>query len=162
MPREVYEAVAKSSRIASSRSALSFRKVDLLNPSAASTESLPWIKDFYDVYPGSMTVRKRAITTGQHIVDAQVESEDGNPIVVLRFDIFTRNQRIRELGPDTQLIAIVLDDQIVATVLAPDLHRDRTVLRGPFSRKKAEQLALRLRSISVPAPLNAVEACPAS
>lgn len=105
-------------------------------------------------------VKRRALLTGELLVDAGVGRDDmGRPAVTFRFnplgarkfaDITTEN-----VGKP---FAIVLDNEVItAPLINEPILGGSGIISGTFSPEEAAQLAILLRSGSLPAPLDVIE-----
>ncbi|MGL5784229.1 MAG: protein translocase subunit SecD [Alphaproteobacteria bacterium] len=106
-------------------------------------------------------VRKERLVTGDMLVDAQpsIDPERHRPEVQFRFN----PQGAKRFGDATRenvgrLFAIVLDQQVIS---APEISQPilggAGVIHGSFSTQEAQDLALLMRSGSLPAPLSFLE-----
>ena len=148
-------------------SRINFQKIDeTIDPTSDEIppgyELLGWSRHFYDPRPGPIVVRKRVVISGGNIVDAQATMEGGQPVVTLRFDIFTQGRKSARVLEDDDVIAVVLDDDVITTLLGRDLRLEHAVIRSAITRTQAEELAEVLRPVKFPAPIKEVDACPTS
>ena len=120
------------------------------------TETLP-----YDEDSTNITVSKRIIISGDHLVDAQprMDTEVNQTVVSFTLDRIGSKKFARAtstgVGKD---LAIILDGKIIS---APNI-REPIVggsgqISGGFTFQTATDLALLLRSGALPAPLNIIE-----
>lgn len=109
--------------------------------------------------PRYWVVKRKVELSGEHLVDAQVTFQDGQPVVSFRFDstgarIFadiTRNH----VG---ELFAIVLDDRVIsAPRIREPILGGSGIIEGGFTVETANELAILLRAGALPAPLHVVE-----
>jgi len=112
--------------------------------------------------PGArIAVERRAIITGERIVDARQEfsPENNLPVVTIRFD----GAGSLAFGRTTQehtgkQFAIILDNQVIS---APSINEPilggSAQISGSFTVESANQLAISLRSGSLPVDLTVVE-----
>ncbi|MFP5329691.1 MAG: protein translocase subunit SecD [Alphaproteobacteria bacterium] len=109
---------------------------------------------------GFMAVKRRAIVTGDQLVDAkQSFDQDGRPVV----DIGFNTAGARRFGRVTQEnvnkpFAIILDDKILS---APNINEPilggRAQISGSFTVQSANDLAISLASGKLPVKLNVIE-----
>jgi preprotein translocase subunit SecD len=108
---------------------------------------------------GFLVVKRRAIITGDQLVDAQPSFQDGIPVVSFRFD----SAGGRRFGKATQEnvgrpFAIVLDNQVIS---APRINEPilggAGIIQGNFTTESANELAILLRSGKLPIELRVVE-----
>jgi len=106
-------------------------------------------------------VRKERLVTGDMLVDAQpiFNPERHQPEVSFRFNA----QGAQRFGTATQenigrLFAIVLDKQVIsAPRISQHIPNGSGVIQGSFTTQEAQDLALLMRSGSLPAPLTFLE-----
>lgn len=108
---------------------------------------------------GFTVVKRRAIVTGDQLVDAQPSFQDGVPVVSFRFD----SAGGRRFGRATQEnvgkpFAIVLDGQVIS---APRINEPilggSGIIQGSFTTESANELAILLRSGKLPVELKVME-----
>ncbi|MFQ3594822.1 MAG: protein translocase subunit SecD [Sphingomonadaceae bacterium] len=106
-----------------------------------------------------MAVRRRAIVTGDQLVDAQPTFQDGVPVVSFRFDA-TGGRRFGRATQENvgRPFAIVLDNQIIS---APRINEPilggSGIIQGSFTTETANELAILLRSGKLPVELTVIE-----
>lgn len=108
---------------------------------------------------GTYVINRKPVVSGENLTDAQVQFQDGAPVVSFKFDTIGG----KKFGEATKAnvgsqLAIVLDNEILS---APTIQTAITggsgVITGNFSTKSAGELALLLRSGALPAPLEVLE-----
>jgi preprotein translocase subunit SecD len=142
---------------------LEFKLVDVLaNPTSprppAGSQFLPYPDDPAGV--GRLAVKRRAMVTGDQLVDAQQDfNERGEPAVSLRFD----SEGARRFGRATQEnvnkpFAIILDDVVITApnIIQPILGGQASIA-GSFTVETANDLAVQLRSGKLPVELQVIE-----
>lgn len=109
-----------------------------------------------DRYQAAYVVRKRALVSGDELVDSrQSFDENGAPAVSFKFN----GSGARKFGDATarnvgKKFAIVLDGRIIsAPVINGAITGGSGVITGSFTAQSAADLALLLRSGALPAPL---------
>lgn len=107
-----------------------------------------------------LAIKRRALLTGDLLIDAGVTQDNmGQPAVSFRFNAIG-SKRFGEATTQNvgQPFAIVLDDEIIT---APRINEPilggSGIISGSFSPQEAADLALLLRSGSLPAPLSIME-----
>jgi preprotein translocase subunit SecD len=109
--------------------------------------------------PIEYVVRKRALVTGDMLVDSQPTVDQGRPVVSFRFDAVGA----RRFGDVTRRnvgkpFAIVLDNQVIsAPVIREAILGGNGIISGNFTTESARDLALLLRSGALPVPIKVVE-----
>ena len=110
--------------------------------------------------PGqSVLIKKRAVLTGDTLVDSQPTFEQGAPVVSFRFNAIGTKRFCDVTRENTgKPFAIVLDDEVIS---APRINEaicgGSGIISGSFTVKEAHDLSLLLRAGALPAPLNVVE-----
>ncbi len=108
---------------------------------------------------GQIAVRRRAIVTGDQLIDSQPTFQDGQPVVSFRFD----SQGGRRFGRVTQdnvgrPFAIILDGVVIS---APRINEPilggAGIIQGSFTTESANELAILLRSGKLPVSLEVIE-----
>ena len=108
---------------------------------------------------GRIAVRRRAIITGDQLIDSQPSFQDGQPVVSFRFD----SQGGRRFGRATQEnvgrpFAIILDGVVIS---APRINEPilggSGIIQGSFTTESANELAILLRSGKLPVSLGVIE-----
>jgi protein-export membrane protein SecD len=113
-----------------------------------------------DEFNQPLAVQRRAVVSGEDLVDAQQAfDQQGRNVVSLRFN----GSGGRAFGRMTEAnvrkrFAIVLDDRIIsAPVINEPILGGSGQISGNFTAETANELALLLRSGALPAPLNVIE-----
>ena len=109
---------------------------------------------------GAIAVQRRAIVTGDQLVDAkQTFDQDGRPVVSISFN----TQGARRFGRVTQEnvnrpFAIILDEAVLsAPVINEPILGGQAQISGNFTVESANQLAISLASGKLPVKLNVIE-----
>lgn len=106
-----------------------------------------------------LVLHREAIITGDMLVDAQPSFYENRPAVSFRFDTVGA----KRFGEATSTnvgrpFAIVLDDAIIsAPMISVPILGGSGVIQGSFTVQSANELALLLRSGSLPAPIIVIE-----
>jgi len=156
-PQRVKDLIGKTAR-------LTFHMVDMnVSPSACASGQAPLTVRCLPQNKGDggmLAVQRRALITGDMLVDAQPGySEYGQSVVNFRFD----NLGARKFADITRQnigkpFAIVLDDVIItAPVINSVIAGGSGQISGNFSVESANDLAVLLRAGALPAPLKVVE-----
>lgn len=112
-------------------------------------------------YEPFVLVKRRAVVSGENLVDARpsYDSQRGIPVVSFRFD----GQGARLFGRTTtdnvnKRFAIILDDKVIS---APSINEPilggSGQISGNFTLESASELATLLRAGALPAPLKIIE-----
>lgn len=123
-------------------------------------KKLPMVKDGNKKH--YVAINNKVIISGEKLIDAQVsfsEKNKGQPIVVIKFDRVGAKKfadvTTNNVGKN---LAIVLDNQIIsAPVISEPIQNGSAIISGNFTIEEANQLAILLRSGSLPAPLKIIE-----
>ena len=102
---------------------------------------------------------RKAIVTGEHLVDAQATYQDNEPVVSFRFDT-AGGKKFGEVTKNNigERLAIVLDNEVIsAPTIQSAILGGNGIISGSFSVESANDLALLLRSGALPAPLEVLE-----
>ena len=102
---------------------------------------------------------RKAIVTGEHLVDAQPSFQEGEAVVSFKFDT-VGGKKFGEVTRDNigERLAIVLDNEVIsAPVIQSAIMGGNGIISGNFTVKSANDLALLLRSGALPAPLEVLE-----
>lgn len=108
---------------------------------------------------GVIVVKRRALITGDQLVDSQPSYQDGIPVVSFRFD----NVGGKRFAKATQEnvgkpFAILLDGQVIS---APRINEPilggSGIIQGNFTTQTANELAILLRSGKLPVELKVIE-----
>lgn len=147
-------------RILGTTAKLSFHKVEknMINDESStrdlSKKLLPMIEG-----DGSLLVNSKPIITGENLINAQIQFQNGVPVVQFslnqigakKFAEFTQKNRGERL-------AIILDGKILsAPSINEPINSGEGVISGHFSVDSATELALMLKAGALPAPLKIVE-----
>jgi len=102
---------------------------------------------------------KKVEVSGEHLVDAQIAYDQGQPVVSFRFDSVGAKKFAKVTTENVdRLFAIVLDDEIIsAPRINSPIIQGSGIITGGFTPKSANDLALLLRAGALPAPLTIVE-----
>jgi len=106
-----------------------------------------------------IVVRKRVMVSGENLIDAQPNFQEGQPIVTFRFDA-AGGKRFGDTTSQNvaKRLAIVLDGQVIS---APQIREPilggSGIITGSFTVAEAQDLALLLRAGALPAPLTVLE-----
>ncbi len=110
--------------------------------------------------PGTVAVKRRAMITGDQLVDSQVGQDDnGSPAVTFRFDA-TGGRRFAKATQENvgKPFAIILDNKVIS---APNINGPilggSGIITGSYTTASANQFAIRLRSGKLPVELKVVE-----
>lgn len=104
-------------------------------------------------------ITRRAVVSGDTLIDSQPSFDQGRPIVTFRFD----NVGGKKFGDITtqnvgKQLAIVLDDKVIsAPVIQGPIIGGSGIITGTFSVQEASDLSLLLRAGALPAPLTVLE-----
>ena len=142
---------------------LEFKLVDLTaDPALVAQGRAPagsQILGFTD-QPGSIVVKRRAIITGDQLIDAGLTTDqNGQPAASFRFD----SAGGRKFAKATQAnvgkpFAIILDNKVIS---APNINEPilggSGIISGSFTTESANSLAILLRSGKLPVELKVVE-----
>lgn len=134
---------------------LSFHLVDLGDDAAGGTRSLPMQDN-----PGQMiSIQRKALLTGDMLVNAQPAFQDGMSVVSFRLNSvgakkFCDVTRANVNKP----FAIVLDNVVLS---APNINEaicgGAAIISGRFSVQETNDLSILLRAGALPAPLHVME-----
>jgi preprotein translocase subunit SecD len=104
-------------------------------------------------------VKRRALLSGEYLVDSQATFDQGMPAVSFKFD----STGSRKFGDATSQnvnkpFAIVLDGKVLsAPVIREPILGGTGIITGDFTVEEANELALLLRAGALPVPLKIVE-----
>lgn len=109
---------------------------------------------------GNIAVRRRAMVTGEQLIYAEQDfDENGAPAVAIRFDT-QGGRRFAQVTRENvnKPFAIILDDRVISApnITMPILGGNASI-SGSFTVESANQLAIALRSGSLPVDLTIVE-----
>ena len=109
---------------------------------------------------GQVVVKRRAIITGDQLIDSQVSSDDnGAPAVSFRFDS-TGGRRFAQATQENvgKPFAIILDNKVIsAPVINSPILGGSGIIQGNYTTASANDLAILLRSGKLPVELKVVE-----
>lgn len=153
-PEELKALLGKTAR-------LEFKLVDLdADPAMVAQGRAPAGSQILPSVDGPpVVVKRRAIITGDQLIDSQPSFEQGEPVVSFRFDSVGG----RRFGKATQEnvgkpFAIILDNQVIS---APRINQPilggSGIISGNFTTQSANELAIMLRSGKLPVELTVIE-----
>ena len=145
---------------------LEFKLVDLTaNPAdvaqrraGAGSQILPYPNN--PAGGGLLAVQRRAILTGDELIDAQVaRDQDGRPVVSITFDSSGGRKFARVTQENVgKPFAMILDNSVLS---APNINEPilggKAQISGNFTTESATQLAISLRSGKLPVALKVIE-----
>ncbi len=141
---------------------LEFKLVDTnADPSEAAAGRVPPGSQILPSINGGPTVlKRRAVITGDQLVDSQVSTDqNGSPAVSFRFDS-TGGRRFAQVTQENvgKPFAIILDSKVisVANINEPILGGSG-IISGNYTVQSANELAILLRSGKLPVELKVVE-----
>ncbi|MFC3713957.1 protein translocase subunit SecD [Sphingoaurantiacus capsulatus] len=108
---------------------------------------------------GNVAVKRRAIISGDQLIDAAPSFQDGVPVVSFRFDSAGGKRFARATTENVgKPFAIVLDGRVIS---APNINEPilggSGIIQGSFTTETANELAILLRSGKLPVELTVVE-----
>ncbi len=108
---------------------------------------------------GVLVVKRRALITGDQLVDSQQTYQDGIPVVSFRFDSVGGKRFARATQENVgKPFAIILDGQVIS---APRINEPilggSGIIQGSFTTETANELAILLRSGKLPVALTVIE-----
>lgn len=109
--------------------------------------------------PIEYVVRKRAILSGDMLVNSQPTFQDNQPVVSFSFDAIG-SRRFGEITTQNvgKPFAIVLDGKVIsAPVIRQPILGGSGIISGSFTPQSAADLALLLRAGALPAPMTVIE-----
>ncbi len=160
-PSRVIQLIGKTAK-------MTFHLVDERYPPGGAMPSVPPPGDFYAELQNERTtggkplvyaLNRRAVVTGDMLVDAQPTYEQGRPVVSFRFDSIGA----RKFAQVTQAnvgkpFAIVLDGKIIsAPVIREPILGGSGIISGGFTTEEAKDLAVLLRAGALPASMKVLE-----
>lgn len=153
-PEEVKQLLGKTAK-------MSFHLVD--SRSSAADARRGKLSNASRIIPGaegqSYVISRKAIIGGDHLTDAGVTFQDGQPVVSFKFDA-AGGKKFGEVTKNNigEQLAIVLDNEVIsAPTIQSAIIGGSGVITGNFNTKSANDLALLLRSGALPAPLEVLE-----
>jgi len=146
---------------------LEFKMVDVDVPAAdlqagrapAGSQVLPYAETIDGSRPELIAVKRRVIISGEQLIDAQPNFQDGQPVVSFRFDGAGSRRFAKVTQENTgKPFAIILDGQVIS---APRINEPilggSGIISGNFTTESANNLAILLRSGKLPVELAVVE-----
>lgn len=153
-PNEVKSLLGKTAK-------LEFKMVDTTaDPEAAAAgRAPPGSQVVPNVDGGVLVVKRRALLSGDQLVDSQQTFQDGMPVVSFRFDNVGAKRFARATQENTgKPFAIILDGQVIS---APRINEPilggAGIISGNFTTQSANELAILLRSGKLPVALKVIE-----
>ena len=141
---------------------LEFKLVDTLADAAETAQGRapPGSQILVSIEGAPVVVKRRAILTGDQLVDSQVTQDvNGRPAVSFRFDS-TGGRRFAQVTQDNngKPFAIILDNKVISTpVINEPILGGSGVITGSYSVQAANEFAILLRSGKLPVELKVVE-----
>ncbi len=153
-PNEVKSLLGKTAK-------LEFKMVDTTaDPNAAAAgRAPPGSQVVPNVEGGVLVVKRRALLSGDQLVDSQQTFQDGMPVVSFRFDSIGAKRFARATQENVgRPFAIILDGQVIS---APRINEPilggSGIISGNFTTQSANELAILLRSGKLPVALKVIE-----
>ena len=108
---------------------------------------------------GFIAVKRRAIITGDQLIDSTPSYQDGVPVVSFRFDTAGGKRFARATTENVgKPFAIILDEKVIS---APNINEPilggSGIIQGSFTTESANELAILLRSGKLPVELTVIE-----
>lgn len=108
---------------------------------------------------GVLVVKRRALITGDQLVDSQPTFQEGMPVVSFRFDGVGGKRFAKATQENVgKPFAIILDNQVIS---APRINEPilggSGIISGNFTTESANQLSILLRSGKLPVELKVIE-----
>lgn len=143
-PSEIKEILDKTAK-------LSFHLVD--TQFKATSKTLPMVEG------GTINIKRRAILTGEMLVNASPSFQEGMPVVSFKLNAIGAKKFCDVTRKHTnEPFAIVLDDEVIS---APNIQSaicgGQAIITGRFSVQEVNDLSLLLRAGALPADLNIAE-----
>jgi protein-export membrane protein SecD len=112
-----------------------------------------------DAMPMVLVLERRAMVTGEMLSSASTSFQDGLPVVAIRFNTVGAKRFGQATAENVnRRFAIVLDQEIIsAPVIRDAIPGGNAVISGGFTAESAGDLALLLRSGSLPVTLKVIE-----
>ena len=114
----------------------------------------------YTDRPGTVAVKRRAMITGDQLVDSQIsQDQNGSPAVSFRFDS-TGGRRFAKATQENvgKPFAIILDNKVISDPrINEPILGGSGIIAGSYTTASANQLAILLRSGKLPVELKVVE-----
>jgi preprotein translocase subunit SecD len=108
---------------------------------------------------GAIVVKRRALISGDQLVDSQPSYQDGVPVVSFRFDSVGGKRFAKATQENVgKPFAIILDGKVIS---APRINEPilggSGIIQGNFTTESANELAILLRSGKLPVELTVIE-----
>jgi preprotein translocase subunit SecD len=108
---------------------------------------------------GVLVVKRRALITGDQLIDSQPSYQDGIPVVSFRFDSVGGKRFAKATQENVgKPFAIILDGQVIS---APRINEPilggSGIIQGNFTTESSNELAILLRSGKLPVELTVIE-----
>jgi preprotein translocase subunit SecD len=139
---------------------LSFHLVDTTAPATGATPpGTMRVPSIDDQGPSSYVVQRRAILSGENLIDAQGTFSENRPVVSFRFDTVGGRKFADVTAANVgRPFAIVLDGKVIsAPVIQTAILGGSGIITGQFTVQQVQDLALLLRAGALPAPLTVLE-----
>ena len=108
---------------------------------------------------GKLVVKRRALITGDQLIDSQPTFQDGQAVVSFRFDSVGGKRFARATQENVgKPFAIVLDNQVISSPrINEPILGGSGIISGSFTTQSANELAILLRSGKLPVALKVIE-----
>lgn len=139
---------------------LSFNLVnDAVDLSKATAPAGARILSFQENPSQKIAIDRRALITGEMLVDSQPTFQDNEPVVSFRFDSVGSRRFCDVTSANVgKPFAIVLDGEVIsAPVIRDAICGGSGIISGGFTTQDANDLSLLLRAGALPAPLTVIE-----
>ena len=139
---------------------LSFNLVnDAVDLSKATAPAGARILSFQENPAQKIAIDRRALITGEMLVDSQPTFQDNEPVVSFRFDSVGSRRFCDVTSANVgKPFAIVLDGEVIsAPVIRDAICGGSGIISGGFTTQDANDLSLLLRAGALPAPLTVIE-----
>jgi preprotein translocase subunit SecD len=140
---------------------LEFKLVDTdADPAAAAAGRAPAGSQVLPNAEGGMlVVKRRALITGDQLIDSQPTYQDGQAVVSFRFDSIGGKRFARATQENVgKPFAIVLDGQVISSPrINEPILGGSGIISGSFTTESANQLAILLRSGKLPVAMKVIE-----
>jgi preprotein translocase subunit SecD len=140
---------------------LEFKLVDVdADPAlAAQGRAPPGSQVVPNAEGGTIVVKRRALISGDQLIDSQPSYQDGIPVVSFRFDSVGGKRFAKATQENVgKPFAIILDGQVIS---APRINEPilggSGIIQGNFTTQSANELAILLRSGKLPVELKVIE-----
>lgn len=126
---------------------------------AAQGRAAPGRQVVPNVDGGVVVVERRAMITGDQLVDSQPTFQEGMPVVSFRFDSIGGRRFAKATQENVgRPFAIILDGQVIS---APRINEPilggQGIISGSFTTESANELSILLRSGKLPVALKVIE-----